>query len=166
MRGRHLFLMVLVFYLLFCPFAWPQSFEAQKEEICRNLEYFKLEDISGKEVSLKEIIDNGPVLFAFWTTWCPACRRGIAGLMDPDSKMDTSRVILVNIGEKKENVEGFLSRFGVTPFTVLLDYQGVLASDCRVVGIPSYIVIDRDGKVDFVGHYLPEKYKEAFKTEN
>ncbi len=161
-----LFLIVLVFYLLFCPFVWSQSFEAQKDEMCRNLEGFKLQDISGKEVSLKEIIRNGPVLLVFWASWCPACRQGIARLMSPDLKIDTSRVVLVNIREKKEKVEAFLSKFNRKPFTVLLDSQGALTSDCRVTGIPAYIVIDRDGKVEFTGHYLPEKYKEAFKTED
>ena len=140
-----LFLIMLVFCLLFCSLACSQSFEAQKDEMCRNLEDFKLQDISGKEVSLKEIIRNGPVLFVFWTRWCPACRRGIARLMSPDLKIDTSRVVLVNIREKKEDVKAFLSRFNGKPFTVLLDDQGALASDCRVTGIPAYIVIDRDG---------------------
>ena len=159
MVKTRLFLMILILCLSFCPFAWPQSFEARKEEICKNLEDFKLRDLSGKEVSLKELTRNDSVVFMFWTKWCPACRRSITKLMKKSSKMDASRIILVNIGEKKEKVESFLNRFDSNPFTVLLDSESALASDCKVTGIPSFIIIDKDGKVEFEGNYLPRRYE-------
>ena len=166
MVKTRLFLMILILCLLFCPFASPRSFEVRKEEMCKNLEDFKLQDLSGKEVSLKGITRNGPVLFMFWTEWCPACRRSIAKLMKQASKIDASRVILVNIGEKKEEVESFLNRFGSNPFTVLLDYEGALTSDCKVIGIPSFIIIDRDGRVEFEGNYLPRSYEAVLKSKD
>ncbi len=159
MVKTRLFLMILILCLLFCPFARAQSFEARKEEICKNLEDFKLQDLSGKEVSLKGFIGNDPVVFMFWTKWCPACRRSITKLMKQVSKIDASRVILVNIGEKKEVVESFLNRFDSNPFTVLLDDEMALASDCKVIGIPSFIIIDKDGRVEFEGNYLPRRYE-------
>ncbi len=159
MVKTRLFLMILILSLLFCPFAWSWSFETRKEEMCRHLEDFKLQDLSGEEVSLKEFIGNDTVVFMFWTEWCPACRRSITKLMKKGSKMDASRVILVNVGDKKEAVESFLNRFSSNPFTVLLDYEGALASDCKVIGIPSFIIIDKDGRVEFEGNYLPRRYE-------
>ena len=159
MVKTRLFLMVLILCLLFCPLTWSQSFEARKEEMCKNLEDFKLQDLSGKEVSLKGFIGSDTVVFMFWTKWCPVCRRSITELMKLGSKVDASRVALVNISEKKEEVESFLNRFDSNPFTVLLDSEGALASDCKVTGIPSFIIIDKDGRVEFEGNYLPRRYK-------
>lgn len=166
MVKTRLFLMILIICLLFCPFAWSWSFEARKEEICKNLEDFKLQDLSGKEVSLKGFIGNDAVVFMFWAKWCPACRRSITKLMKKSSKMDASRVILVNVGDKKEAVESFLNRFDSNPFTVLLDYEMALASDCKVIGIPSFIIIDKDGRVEFEGNYLPRRYEADLMVKN
>ena len=149
----------MIFCLLFCSFAWAQSFEARKEEICKNLEDFKLKDLSGKEVFLKGLIGSDTVVFMFWTKWCPACRRAITELMKVRSRIDTSRAILVNIGEKKQEVESYLNRFDSNPFAVLLDSEGELSSDCKVTGIPAFRIIDKDGKVEFEGSYLPKRYK-------
>lgn len=158
MMKRRLLLMLLILFLLCSGRA--QAFRLQETGICKNLEDFLLRDMSGEEVALGELIEDAPLLFVFWTSWCPYCRITIRDLISTASQINTSQVALINIGESRRKVEAFLSRFRDNPFRVLLDAQGELASDCRIVGVPTFIIIDKEGEVEFTGHYLPENYAE------
>ena len=50
----------------------------------------------------------------------------------------------------------FAEKNGIT-YRVLLDRKGTVSSTYGIVGLPSLVIVDRDGTVRFSGTGLPEK---------
>ncbi len=62
--------------------------------------------------------------------------------------------------ESREKVKAFMKTKGVT-YPVLYDSGGTVARNYRVAGIPTYVLLDKEGKVVYFDNILPpsvEKY--------
>ncbi len=119
---------------------------------------FTLPDASGKDVSLGRFIGKGPVLLAFWATWCPHCNESVPEINRMHGEAERYgglRILALDFMESREKVTAFVSSKKVL-YTVLLDRSGRVARKYKVVGIPTYILIDRNGKVAYRGHELPD----------
>ena len=65
------------------------------------------------------------------------------------------QILALDFMESEKKVNAFISSKKVA-YPVLLDRRGKVARKYRVVGVPTYILIDRKGKVVYRGHELPE----------
>ncbi len=119
---------------------------------------FTLPDPDGKQVSLRRFLGKTPVLLAFWATWCPHCNAAVPDInrmhaeLSPGGKL---RILALDYRESERKVRAFIAEKKVG-YTVLMDRRGDVARKFRVVGIPTYILIDRRGRVVYRGHELPE----------
>jgi peroxiredoxin len=119
---------------------------------------FTLPDQSGKEVSLRQFIGKTPVLLAFWATWCPHCVDAIPRInrmnadLSPGGKL---QILALNYMESEQKVTAFIAAKRIS-YTVLMDRSGGVARKFHVVGIPTYILIDRSGNVVFRGYEIPD----------
>ena len=122
-----------------------------------------LNDLNGKTVNLSGYKEKPMVLF-FWTTWCPHCRKEIKALNQKYIQMEKEGIIVfaVNIGEPDYTVERFLMKDALG-FKVLLDKDGAAANKYNVIGVPTYIFLDKAGEVISDGHVLPDDYGRLFK---
>mgnify|MGYP000538859929 CR=1 FL=1 len=119
---------------------------------------FTLPEAGGGQVSLSRFIGKKPVLLIFWATWCPHCNESVPAINRMHSgppTRDTLAILALDYMESREKVRAFIERKKVA-FPVLLDRSGSVARKYGVVGIPTYILIDRDGKVAYRGHEIPE----------
>jgi peroxiredoxin len=119
---------------------------------------FTLPDADGRQVSLGPFIGKKPVLLVFWATWCPPCTEAVPLLnrMHTESAADAKvQILALDFMESREKVSAFIASKKVA-FPVLLDRSGSVARKYRVVGIPTYVLIDRDGKVVYRDHEIPE----------
>lgn len=118
-----------------------------------------LNDLNGKAVNLSGYKGKPAILF-FWTSWCPYCRKETKTLnqLYPQMKKEGITVFAVNIGEPDYKVKGFFKDYGLT-FNVLLDKEGKLANHYDVIGVPTYIFLDKTGQVILQAHSLPENYQ-------
>jgi len=123
---------------------------------------FTLQDLSGKEISLSDYEGKSVILF-FWTTWCPHCRRALSTFNTEYKDLIASDIELlaIDIGEPRPRVENFISGYSIG-YPMLLDFDGSTASRYGVVGIPSVILVSREGKIVSVSNSLPFNYKELF----
>ena len=124
----------------------------------RNLSsVFRLVDINGETVNLENFKNKKSLILIFWTTWCPYCRRAIQNLNQQYSQLESLdiEVLAINIMEKSSRVKLFLSSFPVQ-FRVLLDEEGKLAEFYNLIGVPTYILIDKQGEVKFNKNYFPQ----------
>ncbi len=119
---------------------------------------FTLPDASGKDVSLGRFIGKQPVLLAFWATWCPRCNESVPEINrmhEEARKYGGLQILALDYMESREKVNAFVSSKKVL-YPVLLDRNGRIARKYKVVGIPTYLLIDRNGKVVYRDHELPD----------
>jgi thiol-disulfide isomerase/thioredoxin/outer membrane lipoprotein-sorting protein len=113
---------------------------------------FTLTDTEGNEVSLNSL--RGKVVFIdFWATWCPPCRESLPhtqSLSQHEKVKSGDLVVLaVNAREDLDTVKKFMQDNNYS-FRVLLDKDGKVMDSFKVRGIPTFVVIDREGKVAWV----------------
>lgn len=122
-----------------------------------------LNDLNAKTVDISSHKDR-PALFFFWTTWCPYCRTEIKMLdrMAPQMQKEGIEVFAVNIGEPDYRVLKFLGQ-NMLVLRVLLDRDGRAADNYDVIGVPTYIILDRTGRVVSRQNSFPGDYKKLLK---
>ena len=122
---------------------------------------FTLLDLENKEASLSNLKGRSIVLF-FWTTWCPFCRKELKELngMYADLKRDGIELLAIDIGESLDKVANFV-KTNKFVFRVLLDKDMAVAESYGILGVPTYVLIDKKGHVVFEDHYFPQKEYKA-----
>ncbi len=94
---------------------------------------------------------HGKVLVInFWATNCAPCREEMPSLERAAKWLGrfNSRLISINVGEKRELVEEYLKTAPVS-FPVLLDPDTSTAKEWGVYGYPATFVIDPEGRIAY-----------------
>ena len=153
-RFRLLFGIILVFSLfgLFACFSPEDASKKEKWDIKeRSIENkapdFALEDLDGNTVKLSHYTDQG-VLLVFSTTWCPYCSKEIPQLKELYAKYNQKgfEILNIDIQESKDKVSEYANEHKL-PYKVLLDTDGEVASMYGVRGVPTKILINKDGTI-------------------
>ncbi len=125
---------------------------------------FTLKNLSGKDVNYKKAAEGKNSILFFWATWCPHCRTAIKTF---NGRMEEFRsrgveLVVVDVGEDFKKVESYMKR-NKLEIDVLLDEGSVVSEEYALIGFPTFVFVDKDGKVRDVQHELPEDYEEIFK---
>src|SRR6185503_2470845 len=116
---------------------------------------FTLNDLGGRPVSLKDFAGKSVVVLDFWATWCGPCKASLPALNEfrKNHQGKGVEVLSVNLGEQASLVSDFVTREGYALW-VLLDSDSSVAGAYGVSGIPTLVVIDKEGNVrqKFVGY--------------
>ncbi len=161
---------VLFFLLKNNPPVSTQDFLAVPAEVDFPAPELALEDLSGKEVSLKDY-RGSVVLVNLWATWCPPCKEEMPTLQTFYEKYKDDGFVLIGIDqeETRDVVQPFVTEFGMT-FPIWLDIDWLAQREFNTSSLPSSYVIDRTGRVRlmWIGgiskknleKYVPEIIKE------
>jgi peroxiredoxin len=117
---------------------------------------FTLKDMEGKVFQLSKQRGK-PVVIFFGTTWCPSCRSELPvykEIYDVYTRKGME-VTYVNIMESREKVAKFVKANSL-PFRILLDESGAVAESYAVIGVPTLVLIDKDGKFIKITHSTAE----------
>lgn len=122
---------------------------------------FTLLDLENRKISLSEFRGRQIILF-FWTTWCPYCRKELRQLdaLHRELSKDGVEILAINVDEPIDRVQRFIKNISFS-YKVLLDRDSTVARDYGILGVPTYIFIDKEGRIVSYDHYFSqEKYKE------
>lgn len=99
----------------------------------------RLADLAGKVVVLE-----------FWATWCLPCRRQAEILEElyPEYRDHGVEFLAVDSAESEEVVRNFVEDHPFS-YPVVLDLHDKWAIDLELVGLPTTVIIDREGRVVF-----------------
>ena len=102
-------------------------------------ETFKLESARGKWVFLH-----------FWASWCGPCREEMPAIQQMTEKFDNDQfvIVLVNTAEDEDTIFSFLGEIGMD-MNSLMDSDGLVTEKYKPRGLPTTILIDPEGKVQY-----------------
>jgi len=106
---------------------------------------FKLSDLDGKSVSLKDF-RGSPILINFWASWCEPCRNEMPLLQEifEEWSDDGLVVMAINTGESRTAVQAFMQNNNLS-LPVLLDTQQATTQKYGIFFFPTTLFIDEDG---------------------
>jgi len=131
---------------------------------------FTLNDLDGKPVNINAF-KGQYVLIDFWASWCGPCRAENPNLVKAYNKYKANKfnVIGVTIDEDLDKWKQAVKEDG-TPWTQLTDLKDrskAVATYYGILGVPSSLLIDPDGKIiamDVRGESLQKKLAEMFQA--
>lgn len=155
-------LIMVVFFLSFILGVHIQDLYAREKELAPD---FNLWDLENNAFILTNYNNQKPVMLFFWTTWCPFCRGELKALNNryPDLAREGWELFAIDVGEPSYRVKNFLKGYSLD-FKVLLDRDTTVADVYGIFGVPTYILIDKEGYITFKGNRFPEE--ECFKIIN
>ncbi|MBM3251461.1 MAG: redoxin domain-containing protein [Candidatus Omnitrophica bacterium] len=121
---------------------------------------FSLLDTERNEVSLSDLKGAKNIVLFFWTTWCPHCRRQIKYLNNiyAELKENNTEILAIDIQENLSTINKFVADYPVE-FRILLDKDASVAEDYDILGVPTYIIINKQGNISLISHSFPDDYK-------
>ncbi|MCI2284153.1 TlpA family protein disulfide reductase [Colwellia sp. MSW7] len=109
------------------------------------------QDILNSQAALEQALSEhkGKVVYIdFWASWCGPCRKSFPWMntVHEKYKQQGFSVISINLDADKSLAEKFLVE---TPanFSVIYDPKGKIAKHFKIQGMPSSMLIGRDGKI-------------------
>jgi thiol-disulfide isomerase/thioredoxin len=112
----------------------------------------KLKLLTGKTVTIHELLEDGPLLIDFWATWCKPCKKVMKHLDKYHTAYNKNgfKVLMINqdtprsIGKVKSYI-----RSKNYQFFVGLDPNQKIAKKLNGLIMPTLILIDKDGTIEW-----------------
>jgi len=145
---------ILFIFTLFCFLSFGCS-QAKDKLLAPD---FTLQDLNGNSVTLSGYKDKSALILFFWTTWCPFCRTELKDLNAKKEQLvkEGWELIAIDIGEPKNKVAAYMKNFAPS-LTVLLDSDSGVAQSYQLVGVPTFVIIDKQGNAVFKDNYFPNQ---------
>jgi peroxiredoxin len=127
---------------------------------------FTLKGLDGKPYSLRGLLDQGPVVLAFFKISCPVCQFTFPFLQRIFERYAGDDVFVIGVSQDDpRSTKEFNQEFGVT-FPTLIDDQGYPVSNaCGLTTVPTIFLIDTGGRIKISGAGFSKNDLEAIAKE-
>ena len=105
-------------------------------------------DKNDKKINIKEFNGN-LLLLNFWATWCAPCKEEMPSLdrLQVNQNLSNLKIFAINISqESKKKVDSFFEDLNIKNFDPYFDAPTTLAKTFTLRGVPTSILIDKNGK--------------------
>ena len=105
-------------------------------------------DKKDQKIDIKSFNGN-LIILNFWATWCKPCKEEMPSLdrLQIDPKLINLKVFAINIGkENKKKIYKFFKNLDIKNFEPYFDSPTTLAKIFSLRGVPTSILIDKDGR--------------------
>ena len=149
-------LLTLKFFILLFVFFIPNAVNSKELTDLKNLVIYedqkKISEISfkneeDKTVSLSEY-KNKLLILNFWATWCEPCKEEMPSLqnLQNNPNFKNLKILPINIGQEDKNyIKKFFLDVKINSFEIFYDSEVKLAKKFSLRGIPTSILINKDG---------------------
>ncbi|MEG3638017.1 TlpA family protein disulfide reductase [Magnetococcus sp. PR-3] len=109
---------------------------------------FTLQNLENEPLYFPSDLKGQSVVLRFWADWCPYCRTEMQQIdtMRQDLTQKGLSILAINVGQDQQTAATFLQDIGVG-LGSLLDTEGEVATQYRVLGLPTTFFIGRDGRI-------------------
>jgi peroxiredoxin len=125
----------------------------------------RLTTIDGQTIDLARLYGHKAVYLKFWATWCVPCREQMPHFEQTYEKAGSDlEVIAINAGfnDSVEDIRTYRQKLGLKMPIVLDD--GSLGGALNLRVTPQHVVIGRDGRILYIGHFVDDRLETALKT--
>lgn len=108
----------------------------------------RFQDERGQDVTLSDF-SGRVVLLNVWATWCPPCRDEMPALDALQRALGDTEFEVVAIATDTTGVASvrrFYERLGIRSLAVYVDSNSTVATRLRVAGLPTTLLVDREGR--------------------
>ena len=157
---------IIVAFIAISLLGCPAGQEEANQVNLINAPAFTLTTIDGETISLNTFRGKQFVHLTFWATWCPACLMEIPKLKKlyqaAGDKPFQILTVAVGVNDSIKKLRKVQEQKQL-PYKILFDESGMVSQQYGIMGIPTHIVIDKDGKVIARFNQLPENPNDYFK---
>ena len=110
---------------------------------------FTLKDTNNKNVNLAAY-KGKVIVLDFWATWCGPCKVEIPGFVHLQTKYGPQglQTIGISVDDKLDRLKPYVTEYKMNyPVLQGLDHDDVQDAFGPIMGIPTTVVIGRDGKI-------------------
>jgi thiol-disulfide isomerase/thioredoxin len=162
--------LALAFMVLGAPLPW---YEAAADGVCdANAKpaplNFTLKDMQNKDVKLSSF--KGKVLVIdFWATWCGPCKLEIPGFVELQNAYGPKglQFVGISVDDKLDQLKPYVAEYKMNyPVLQGLGHDDVQDAFGPIWGIPTTIVIGRDGKIckKHTGMAAKDRFEQEIKS--
>jgi peroxiredoxin len=104
----------------------------------------------GQQFSLREALEKGPVIVAFFKVSCPVCQYAFPFIERIHKSQGNKNVTVVGVSQNgKRDTESFMKEYGIT-FPVLLDDTDryPVSNAYGLTNVPTIFWIAQDGRIE------------------
>ena len=105
-------------------------------------------DKNDKKINIKEFNGN-LLLLNFWATWCEPCKEELPSLdrLQINENLSNLKIFAINISQENEKkVDSFFKDLNIENLEPYFDAPTTLAKIFSLRGVPTSILIDKNGK--------------------
>ena len=145
-------LLIIFIYLVTINFGYALEKQDLKNLVLvKNPKIYKdviFRDINQKDVNLDDF-KGKLVILNFWATWCAPCREEMPSLdaLQSNTELNNLKIFPINIGrEDISKSESFFKELNIKNLDIYIDAPITLAKKFALRGVPTTILINREGK--------------------
>ncbi|PIE58178.1 MAG: redoxin [Desulfobulbus propionicus] len=135
-------------------------------EVGRQLPSFQAKTMAGTTFDMDAIIGKKTVMLVFWASWCPSCKSEVPRInaLVKKYKPQGMEFIGINIGsnDSPKRARAFMKKYKMA-YPVIFDRSGTISQQYRVLGVPTIIVADKSGTIQFKNYGVPKITDNVFK---
>ncbi|TBL81413.1 TlpA family protein disulfide reductase [Paenibacillus thalictri] len=140
--------------------------EPATEQLQKPAPSFTLKSLDGTSYTVGGPREK-PLIVNFWASWCDPCHQEAPDLKKiADQYKNDLDFYAVNVtkGDTEKNAKDFVKQYDFK-MPVLMDMDGKVSEQYRVLFIPTTYLIDRDGTIREVVHVLtPQQWEKKIKA--